>query len=79
MLLAQKAQIWTFVVSFAKKIVRFEIITFQIGYMRTFAKIRKLRLSGTKCPKWAFVLKILENKCKISNRHLPNRVHAKFS
>ena len=41
---------------FWKTSVRSEIITFQIGYMQSFLKIRKLILSGTKCPKldiWA--------------------------
>ena len=55
--LAQKAKIWTFVVSFGKKNVRFEIITFENEYNGNFVKIRKLILSGTKHPKlgiWAY-------------------------
>ena len=31
--------------------VRFEISTFEIGYMRNFVKIRKLIPFGPKCPK----------------------------
>ena len=54
--LAQKAKIWKVVVSFAKKNVRFEMITLKIGCMPNFVEIRKLIVSGTKCPKvgiWA--------------------------
>ena len=36
--------------NFSKTNVRFEISTFKIGYMRNFAKIRKLILFGPKCP-----------------------------
>ena len=35
--------------NFSKNNVRFEISTFEIGYMRNFAKIRKLILFGPKC------------------------------
>ena len=41
---------------FWKAIIRLETITLKRGYMRNFVKIRKLILSGTKCPKlgiWA--------------------------
>ena len=42
--------------NFGEKNVRFENITFKIGYKRNLSKIRKLILFGPKCPKlgvWA--------------------------
>ena len=51
MLFGPKGQDLDICGQFCEKNVRFEIITFKIGYMRNFVKIRKLILSGTKCPK----------------------------
>ena len=48
MLFGPKGQDLDICGQFCKKNVRFEIITFKIGYMRNFVKIRKLILFGPK-------------------------------
>ena len=54
----------------SKTNVKFEISTFEIGYMRNFVKIRKLIFFGPKCPNlgiWARNLKKINDKFEISS------------
>ena len=52
--------------TFSKTNVRFEISTFEIGYMRNFVKIKN------------FEFEIFEKKCQILNQGHQNLVKTKF-
>ena len=52
--------------AFSKTNLRFEISTFEIGYMRNFVKIKN------------FEFEIFENKCQILNQGHQNWVKTKF-